>query len=436
MTELKQHLSRPMDPTVRIWALPPTLRLLPCSGGSASRRNPQKTNGSALLRSAATPKLMVSRWWYQEAPKRTCIALVALAVSMVAGCSRKEQSAKGPPAVPVTVATTIQKDVPVQVLAIGAVHAYSTVQAKSQVDGQLAQVGFKQGDEVKKDQLIFTIDPRPFDAALAQAQGFLDRDTASLKSAEADWQRTKELENTKAMSATAVDQARAKADSLRATVAADMAAVDNAKLQLAYCYIRSPIDGRIGLLLVNEGNIVKNSDSVLATINQLRPIYVDFSVPEQELPRIRRHMSQGSLGVEASIPDDSGKPSVGKLAVLNNAVDQTTGTIVLRGEFPNEDERLWPGQFVNVTMTLTVETNIVVVPTEAIQVGQSGQYVFVVRADETVTNRPVVVGRSVGGDTVIETGLQAGETVVTDGQLRLVPGSKVFVKTGTTQGGK
>jgi multidrug efflux system membrane fusion protein len=432
MTELKQHLSRPLNPTVRIRALPPTLRLLPCSGGSASRRNPQKTNGSALLRSAATPKPMVSRWWYQEAPKRTCIALVALAVSMVAGCSRKEQSAKGPPAVPVTVATTVQKDVPVQVLAIGSVHAYSTVQVKCRVDGQLAEVGFKQGDEVKKDQLIFTIDPRPFQAALAQVQAFLERDTASLKSAEADWQRTKELENTKAMSATAVDQARAKADSLRATVAADVAAVDNAKLQLAYCYVRSPIDGRIGLLLVNEGNVVKNSDTILAVINQIKPIYVDFSVPEQELSRIRRHMSEGSLGVETSIPDDTGKPSVGKLAVLNNAVDQTTGTIVLRGEFENEDEKLWPGQFVNVTLTLTVETNIVVVASEAIQVGQSGQYVFVVKSDQTAEMRPVVVGRSVGGDTVIEKGLQAGETVVTDGQLRVVPGGKLEIKSGST----
>jgi multidrug efflux system membrane fusion protein len=296
----------------------------------------------------------------------------------------------------------------------------------------LAEVGFKQGDEVKKDQLIFTIDPRPFQPALEQVRAFLERDTASLKSAEADWQRTKELENTKAMSATAVDQARAKADSLRATVAADVAAVDNAKLQLAYCYIRSPIDGRIGLLLVNEGNVVKNNDTVLAVINQIKPIYVDFSVPEQELPRIRRYMSESTLRVEASIPDDSGAPPVGKLAVLNNAVDQTTGTIVLRGEFPNEDEKLWPGQFVNVTLTLTVETNIVVVASEAVQVGQSGQYVFVVKPDQTAEMRPVVVGRSVGGDTVIEKGLQAGETVVTDGQLRVVPGSKIEIKSGST----
>jgi multidrug efflux system membrane fusion protein len=367
----------------------------------------------------------------KQASKRWGAIIGTLTVLAATGCSRGQgKTQAGPPAAPVTVATAVQKDVPVVVNAIGSVHAYSTVQVKSQVDGQLARVGFKQGDEVQKDQLIFTIDPRPFDAALAQAQGFLDRDTASLKSAEADWQRTKELENTKAMSPSAVDQARAKADSLRATVAADVAAIDNAKLQLAYCYIRSPIDGRIGLLLVNEGNIVKNTDSVLATINQLRPIYVDFSVPEQELPRIRRHMSQGSLGVEASIPDDSGKPSVGKLAVLNNTVDQTTGTIVLRGEFPNEDEKLWPGQFVNVTLTLTVEHNTVAVPSEAIQVGQSGQYVFVVKSDKTAEMRPVVVGRSVGGDTVIEKGLGPGEFVVTDGQLRVLPGGKVEIKSG------
>ena len=257
------------------------------------RSNPIKEAGTdrrAVRNPATTRRARRSR------PTGTQVLMATLALAV--GCSHGAKTAQGPPAAPVTVATTVQKDMPVVVNAIGAVRAYSTVQVKSRVDGQLAQVGFKQGDEVQKDQLIFTIDPRPFDAALAQAQGFLDRDTASLKSAEADWQRTKELENTKAMSATAVDQARAKADSLRATVAADVAAVDNAKLQLAYCYIRSPIDGRIGLLLVNEGNIVKNSDSVLATINQLRPIYVDFSVPEQELPRIRRHMSQGSLGVE------------------------------------------------------------------------------------------------------------------------------------------
>ena len=358
------------------------------------------------------------------------VAPILLAAVVACGCSRSgaEVSPKGPPPVPVTVAKTILKDVPVEVLAIGSVHAYSTVQVKSRVDGELAQVGFKQGDEVKKDQLIFTIDPRPFQAALQQAEAFLDRDTASLKSAEADWQRSKELENTKAISATAVDQARAKADSLRATVAADAAAVDTAKLQLAYCYIRSPIDGRIGLLLVNEGNVVKNNDTILAVINQLRPIYVDFSLPEQELPQIRRYMSEGRLKVEASIPDDSGKPSVGQLAVLNNSVDPTTGTIVLRGEFPNEDEKLWPGQFVNMTLTLTVEHDVLVAPSEAVQVGQAGQYVFVVRADQTVTNYPVVVGRSVGGDTVIEKGLQPDETVVTDGQLRLVPGSKVEIK--------
>jgi len=260
-----------------------------------------------------------------------------------------------------------------------------------------------------------------------QAAAILARDTALLQSAEADWKRAKELENTKAISASAIDEARAKAESQRATVQADKAILDNAKLQLAYCSIRSPIDGRIGTLMVNEGNVVKNNDTVLAVINQLKPIYVDFYAPEQNLPEIRRYAAGDVLKVGAAIPNDSSPPATGELTVINNTVDPTTGTILLRATFPNGDEALWPGQFVNVALTLTTQRNVVVVPAEAIQNSQNGQFVFVVKADSTVEARPVTAGRRVEGLIVVDAGLQAQEKVVTDGQLRLAPGVKVQI---------
>jgi len=363
--------------------------------------------------------------------------LVAFALPLLPACSggKADSSAKpAAPAVPVTVAVTVQKDVPVQLNAIGNVKPFSTVAVKVRVDGQLAKVGFKQGDEVKKGDLIFTIDPRPFQASLNQAEAELARDVASMQNAEADMKRTDELANTKAVAATVVDQNRSKVASLRATVEADKAAIDTAKLQLEYCFIHSPVDGRIGVLMVNEGNVVKNNDTVLAVINQIKPVYVDFHVPEQSLQEVRDAAAKAKLKVEATLPQYENQHTDGTLEVINNEVDITTGSVLLRASFPNQDELLWPGRFVNVTLMLRMEKNVVVVPSSAIQPSQQGTVVFVVKKDDTVEMRPVVSGSTIGPETVVEKGLEPQERVVTSGQLRLIPGTKVEVKTSDVVG--
>jgi len=363
---------------------------------------------------------------------RWLFALTAGFLLFVAGCSQSDQAAgEKPPQMPPTPVTAVavkQKDVPLQLHAIGSVHPYSTVSIKSRVDGQLAKVGFKEGDEVKEGDLIFTIDPRPFETALHEVEANLARDTASLQNAEADMRRTDELATTKAVAATVVDQNRAKVASLKGTVAADQAAVESATVQLSFCYIHAPITGRIGVLLVNAGNMVKNNDTILATINQIQPTYVDFSVPEQDLPAVRDRMSSDPMTVQVTISRQPGRHAQGELKLINNQVDQATGTVLLRAEFPNRDEWLWPGQFVDAALTLQVETNVVVVPAEAIQFSQQGRYLVVVKPDQTVEFRPVEIGDSLSGEAVVKKGVQPGELVVTSGQLRLQPGSKVQVK--------
>jgi membrane fusion protein, multidrug efflux system len=332
-------------------------------------------------------------------------------------------------AVPILVATAAQKTMPLQVRAVGNVEAYSTVAVKSQVTGVLTQAHFKEGQNVKKGQLLFTIDPRPFEAALKQAEANLARDAAQLENAQEQARRYLELVKKQFVSKEQYDQIRTNAAALEAVVEADKAAVDNAKVQLSYCYIYSPIDGQLGTLLVHEGNLVRVNDATpLVVINQVAPIYLTFSVPEQNLPDIRRHMAAGSLKVEARFPSDEGRPEQGNLAFIDNAVDRTTGTIKLKAEFKNEDKRLWPGQFINVALTLTTQSDAVVIPAEAIQVGPEGQHVFVVKPDNSVEVRPVVVARTDEGEAVIAQGLQAGEQIVREGQFLLSAGSKVEIK--------
>jgi multidrug efflux system membrane fusion protein len=328
-------------------------------------------------------------------------------------------------AVPVTVAVAIEKDFPIRLETIGTVHAYASVSVKPRVDGQLGQVGFKPGEEVSKGDLIFKIEPRAFEVALQQAQAILARDVASLQNSESEMRRTDELANTKAVSAALVDLNRSKVAALKATVEADKAAVEIATVQLSYCSIRSPIDGRVGLLLVDVGNVIKNNDTILAVINQTRPIYADFAVPQQ-IPRdVRTAQKVGRLGVSAALPQNTNQVSVGHLEVINNQVDPATGTILLRATFPNEDELLWPGLLANVTLTLGLLTNAVVVPSPAVQSSQSGEFVFIVKPDMTVEKSPIVLGPVRGGEAVIQRGVRAGQIVVTDGQLRLVPGATV-----------
>jgi len=332
-------------------------------------------------------------------------------------------------AVPVTVATVIQKAMPISISVIGTVEAYTNVAVHSQITGELTSVNFKEGDDVRKGQILFTLDRRPLEAALAQAEANLSRDVAQAQNARAQAARTQDLAARGIATREQLDQSTTNASALDATVAADRAAVDNAKVQLQYATIAAPIAGRTGALMVHPGNLVRANDTQpLVIINQIAPIYVTFAIPEAQLPAFKRYMAQGTVRVTAQAPNDTGPAASGRITFVDNAVDQTTGTIKLKGTFANENRHLWPGQFVNVDVTLSTEPNAVVVPAPAVQTGQQGTFVFVVKPDQTVELRPVTADRSIGGDTVIDKGLKPGETVVTDGQLRLVPGARITVK--------
>ena len=384
------------------------------------------------------------------------LALLVAGLVLLMGCSKghtatREDSKQAP--VPVTVASVVQRDVPVQISSIGNVEPYSRVSVKSQVKGELSEVYFTEGQEVKKGELLFLIDPRPFEAALRESEANLAKDTAMAKDAKSTARRYAELFKRGVVSKEQYDNNTTNYEALRATVGADQADVDNAKLQLDFCHIRSPIDGRIGKLMVDRGNLVKENDTVLAEINQVKPIYVEFSVPEQMLSAIRRSMTKESnLPVVATIPEESASVTavrqgatqigaggaaamqnsgVGRLSFVNNEVDVETGTILLKAVFSNEDELLWPGQFVNVLLTLDTQRNAVLVPNTAIQEGQKGSYVYVVKPDRTVESRPVVVSRKLDQESVIKTGLNPGQRVVTSGQLNLAPGMKIEVKNDT-----
>lgn len=355
------------------------------------------------------------------------------ALLLLEGCNKDPQTpgAAGQDrkqAVPVTVATAVKKDIPVQLKSFGTVEALATVSIKSQVGGTLITAPFKEGQAVKQDDLLFTIDPNSYEAALRQAQANVIKDQAMAANARRQADHLSELLQKGAATRDEYDTARSSADSLAAAVLADQAAVETAKLQLGYCTIRSPINGVVGGLLINVGNLIKASDVPLITINQTRPIYVTFAVPQQHLRDIKKYMAADKLAVEAAPPTDPDHISHGVLDFVDNAVDTSTGTIRLKGLFPNDDGLLWPGEFVRVLLTLTTERDAVVVPSEAVMTGQSGQFTFVVKDDLTVQSRPVKVGRNLDGLTAIDEGIAAGEKVVTDGQLRLVQGAKIELK--------
>ncbi len=355
------------------------------------------------------------------------IAVLLLSFS-ISACTNSGAKQSAQRVVPVKIGDVVQQDIPLQINAIGNVEAYNTVSVKALVGGEVIGVHFKEGQDVKEGSLLFQIDPRPYESALKQAEGALARDVAQAKNAEEQAKRYEILVQKDYVSKDQYDQLRANADALAAAVQADKANVENARLQLAYCTIRSPIDGRVGSVLVNKGNVVKANDIAMVTINKITPIYVTLSVPEQNLSDIKKYMAAGSLKVGAIIPGDEKRPAQGVLTFVNNAVDTTTGTIQLKGTFENRDKRLWPGQFVNVIITLTTQRNAVVMPSAALQAGQQGQYVFVVKPDFTVESRPVTVARTSGDLSVVAQGVAPGEKVVTDGQLNLVPGVRVEVK--------
>lgn len=396
------------------------------------------------------------------------------------------KAAPAPEAVPVGVVTAVVKSVPLQVLANGMAQAMTAVTINSQVDGEISSIHFTEGQDVQKDDLLFTLDQRPFEATLRQAQANLTRDTAQLRQTEATLAQAEaaerqaeanltrdmaQLDNanaevrryksliddgavsreqyeqvrTAALAAQAtveadraaianakavIGAAQATVENARAVIQADQAVIENARIQLGYTTIRAPMTGRTGSLLVHVGSTVKARDvaSPLVVINQLRPIYVSFSVPEQYLAEVRKYREAGSLATQALIPGQETRPVHGELTFINNTVDPATGTIQLKATFANADNRLWPGQFVDIALTLATVPNAVVVPTQAIQTGQQGPYVFIVQADHTVQSRSVVPGRTLDNETIVEKGVAAGDQIVTEGQIRLVPGAKVDIK--------
>ena len=379
------------------------------------------------------------------------------------GKGKKGRGGEGGP-VPVVVAKVIQKDVPVEISAVGNVEAYSTITVVPQIGGQLTDVYFHEGDYVKKSDRLFTIDPRPLEAQVAQAEANLARDQALLGQAQANLARdsaslkyakdtaerysklyeqgivSKDQGEQLAANADALAQLvqadRANIDSAKAQILADQANIANIKVQLGYTTIYSPIDGRTGNITVKQGNVVAPNTSQLMTITQVQPIYVTFAVPEARLADIRRYMGQGRLVVEARAQDGSTEPDRGELTFIDNNVDTTTGTIKLKGTFQNGGNKLWPGEYVNVILKLATQANALVVPNQAVQTGQDGTYIYVVGDDRKVQMRPVTTGIRVDQDLVIDKGVEEGETVVTEGQLRLAPGSQVVIGGPNGPGGR
>ena len=361
-------------------------------------------------------------------PVLVLVGMATVSLLAVAGCGRGQTSAgRGAAAVPVQTARAVIQTMPINQSAIGSVQSLRTVTVKSQVDGVIAQINFREGDEVKAGDLLITLDHRPFENNLRSARADLANARAQAAHAQAESERYQRLDQQQAISKEQLAQLLTDAESTAAQVQAREAAVANAELQLSYTEIRAPIGGRTGQLNLHEGALVKANDSgsSLVTINQLAPIAVAYSVPEASLASLRAALTAGAVTVTASPHDGVGTPVEGRLDFIDNSVDAATGTILLKAVFANTDRALWPGQYVDIVTRLGEETNAVLVPAAAVQTGQRGSQVFVVKPDRTVDLRDVQTGRSANGLTVIRSGIKAGETVVTDGQLRLVPGAKV-----------
>jgi multidrug efflux system membrane fusion protein len=328
----------------------------------------------------------------------------------------------------------VEVSAPIQVSAIGTVQSIATVVIKSRVDGQIANVHFEEGQEVKEDDLLFTLDNRGFQAQLAQAEATLERDRAQLQRAQLELKRQSDLARGGVASAQKLEDTQTAVKVLEAAIQADEAALENTRVNLNYTTIRAPISGRTGSINLRRGNLVKSNDTTtqavpLVTITQLRPIYVSFTVPERHLADLRAAMaSEQSPEVMVTIPHERQKPVTGVLTFIDNQVDVATGTISLKAKFPNEDVRLWPGQFVNVTLTVGIQANAIVVPSTAVQIGQNGPYVFVIKPDSTVELRLVRVNRTFENKTMLDQGLDAGERVVVDGHLRLNNGTRMAVQ--------
>jgi multidrug efflux system membrane fusion protein len=365
-------------------------------------------------------------------------AVTAISSILFSSCAtQKTQAGSGVARpVPVTVAQADRRDVPVVVNAIGNVTPLQTVQIKSMVTAQVVKVHFTVGQDLQKGQLLFTLDGRSFQADLAKAEGQLARDKAAAATARVSQKRYQALLKEGVVAQQQYDELESTASQYDAAVEADKAAVESARVSLQYTRIYSPIVGRAGDVLVHEGNLIKANDLAMVVINQISPIYTDFAVPERFLSDIKKYMAAGSLKVIATLPDSNAPLAQGKVAFIDNMVDRATGTITMKAEFGNQQRTLWPGQFVNINLQLTTEKNATVVPSQAVQNGQQGTYVFIVKPNKTVEARVVDIGPSDKGMVVIHKGIEVGETVVTDGQVRIVPGATVEWKPAEVPQGK
>ena len=361
-----------------------------------------------------------------ERPGTRCQILRKLVVVFVFACSKP--ASPPAPAVPVRVAAATQMAAPLTIGANGVVEPMQTVSIQAQVGGTLTEVSFREGDDVQEGQVLFRLDPRPFEAALRQAEGALARDEVNAANTQREADRYKTLAEKDYVTKSQADQAAAAAAAAQATVQASRAAVDNAKLNLAYATIRAPIAGRTGRLLVRHGNLVRPGGESLVVINQLRPILVRFPVLQQDFPAVQRRNARGRLPVRVVTADSGRVAEAGSLAFLDNAVDSLTGTVTAKARFDNQTHALWPGEYVRVSVELDVQPNAIVVPTRAVLDGQTGNYVFVIDSDKTAKVRQIKVGRALGELTTIDAGVQPGEQVVIDGQSRLTPNAKVDVK--------
>jgi multidrug efflux system membrane fusion protein len=372
-------------------------------------------------------------------------SLLVIFGCVISGCGQQQaqqgqpqgkeggQGRAGAQGVPVMVDKVTLRTVPIEVTAIGNVEAYSTVSVRAQVSGPLMEASFEQGDFVRKGQVLFKIDERPYQTELEKEQAALDRDKAGAVTGRVQAERYKKLLEEGIVPPQQVESLVSAADASDAVVRSDEAAVKAAQLNLEYCTITAPIDGRTGTVMIQPGNLVKASDVAMVVINQINPIYVNFTVPQSYLPAMKRNMAKGKLQVMVAVPDDDGPPEQGVLVFVDNSIEAATGTIRLRAAFQNSRDRLWPGLFVSTVLRLSEQPNTTVVPASAITTGPDGQLVYVVKPDRTVEGRRVLTSRSIGGSAVIDKGLQAGETVVIDGQLRLVPGAKVDIKNSLSE---
>jgi multidrug efflux system membrane fusion protein len=376
---------------------------------------------------------------------RTAPAVLLAFATAMTGCSRADPAgagtgggregggrAGGAAPVMVTTATAVEKPMAVNVRAVGNVEPSSYVDVRSQVNGQLLSVEFQEGQDVQAGQLLFTIDARPFEVALQQAQAQLARDTAQLEGARLQLRRSNDLLKRGLVAQSENDATSTQVASLQALVASDTAQVENAKLQLQYTKILAPVAGRTGALLVHRGSLVRSADTTpLVVINTIAPAFVSFAVPARLVPQIREELARGRLTVRATPTGNSDAPETGTVSFVDNAVDQATDTIRLKATFPNANRRLWPGAFADVILQLSVEPHAIVIPDAAVQASQQGNFVYVMKADHTVEVRPVTIAWTDAGESVVQNGVRPGEVVVTDGQLRLTPGAHVTVKSPT-----